>query len=188
MLSSLLRSALVLAAVCCLTNAESVITCENGMQRLSCGVGVVIVLTVTYKQTNNNTCIGGKASGQVASTACSPTGALAALAKRCNGTQVCEVDKAIFGANSCPATHQSIQITYKCLTASESCHSVKYCNTGPPCVCVCVMSNQCLCADHFVASEGEVKTIECGRIHEQCITMCSAIKTHISSSPARLHV
>ena len=46
------------------------------------GVGVVIVLTVTYKQTNNNTCIGGKASGQVASTACSPTGALAALAKR----------------------------------------------------------------------------------------------------------
>ncbi|CAL8394637.1 unnamed protein product [Gadus morhua 'NCC'] len=80
MLSSLLRSALVLAAVCCLTNAESVITCENGMQRLSCDEGVISVLKVAYGRTDRQTCSEGRPPAQLANTACSQKGALEALA------------------------------------------------------------------------------------------------------------
>ncbi|XP_059898031.1 L-rhamnose-binding lectin CSL2-like [Gadus macrocephalus] len=117
MLSSLLRSALVLAAVCCLTYAESVITCEGRMQRLSCDHGVVSVLTVAYGRTDRQTCSEGKPSGQLANTACSQTGALEALATWCNGTKVCEVDKEIFGGDTCPDTYKYIQTTYTCLPA-----------------------------------------------------------------------
>ena len=45
---------------------------------------------------------------------------------RCNGTKVCEVDKAIFGGDPCRGTHKYTHTTYKCLPARESCHSVKY--------------------------------------------------------------
>ncbi|XP_056436707.1 L-rhamnose-binding lectin SML-like [Gadus chalcogrammus] len=117
MLSSLLRSALVLAAVCCLTSAETVITCEGRMQRLSCDQGVVSVLTVAYGRTDGQECSEGKPSGQLANIACSKTDALEALANRCNGRKVCEVDKTIFGADPCPGTHKYIQTTYTCLPA-----------------------------------------------------------------------
>ncbi|XP_030201128.1 L-rhamnose-binding lectin SML isoform X1 [Gadus morhua] len=117
MLSSLLRSALVLAAVCCLTSAESVITCEGRMQRLSCDQGVVSVLTGAYGRTDRQTCSEGRTSGQVANTACSQSGALEALANRCNGKKVCEVDQTIFGADPCRETYKYIQTTYKCIPA-----------------------------------------------------------------------
>ncbi|XP_030201133.1 L-rhamnose-binding lectin SML isoform X1 [Gadus morhua] len=116
MLSSLLRSALVLAAVCFLTSAESVITCENRMQRLSCDHGVVSVLTVAYGRTNRRTCSEGRPPGQLENTECSQTSALEALANRCNGKKVCEVDKEIF-SDPCPETYKYIQTTYTCLPA-----------------------------------------------------------------------
>ena len=55
---------------------------------------------------------------------------------RCNGRKVCEVDKEIFGADPCHGIYKYTQTTYTCLTASESCHSVKYWNTGTPCMWV----------------------------------------------------
>ncbi|CAL8395244.1 unnamed protein product [Arctogadus glacialis] len=116
MLSSLLRSALLLAAVCCLTSAESVITCENRMQRLSCDHGVVSVLTVAYGRTNRQTCSEGRPPGQLENTECSQKGALEALANRCNGKKACEVDKAIF-SDPCPDTYKYTQTTYTCLPA-----------------------------------------------------------------------
>ncbi|XP_059898032.1 L-rhamnose-binding lectin CSL2-like [Gadus macrocephalus] len=116
MLSSLLRSALVLAAVCCLSYAESVITCEDRMQRLSCDQGVVSVLTVAYGRTDRQTCSEGRPPGQLDNTACSQGGALEALANRCNGRRICEVDKAIF-SDPCPGTYKYIQTTYTCLPA-----------------------------------------------------------------------
>ncbi|CAL8312721.1 unnamed protein product [Boreogadus saida] len=117
MLSSLLRSALVLAAVCCLTSAESIITCGDKIQRLSCDQGVVSVLTVAYGRTNRQTCSEGKHSGELADTDCVQYGALETLANRCNGKKVCEVDQRIFGADPCRGTHKYIQTTYTCLPA-----------------------------------------------------------------------
>ncbi|CAL8394646.1 unnamed protein product [Gadus morhua 'NCC'] len=119
MLSSLLRSALVLAAVYCLTNAESVITCENGMQRLSCDEGVISVLKVAYGRTDRQTCSEGRPPAQLANTACSQKGALEALASSCNGRKVCEVDKRIFGGDPCYGTYKYTQTTYTCLTANH---------------------------------------------------------------------
>ncbi|CAL8312733.1 unnamed protein product [Boreogadus saida] len=118
MLSSLLRSALVLAAVCCLTcEAKRVITCENRMQRLSCDHGVISVHTVAYGRTDRQTCSEGRPSVQLADTECSQPGALEALANRCNGRKVCEVDQTIFGADPCSGTYKYIRTTYKCLPA-----------------------------------------------------------------------
>ncbi|XP_056436706.1 L-rhamnose-binding lectin SML-like [Gadus chalcogrammus] len=118
MFSSLLRSALVLAAVCCLTYAESVITCEDRMQRLSCDQGVVSVLTVAYGRTDKQTCSEGRLPGQLANTACSQGGALETLANRCTGRRICEVDKTIF-SDPCPGTYKYIQTTYTCLPANH---------------------------------------------------------------------
>uniref|UniRef100_A0A8C5CE75 SUEL-type lectin domain-containing protein n=1 Tax=Gadus morhua TaxID=8049 RepID=A0A8C5CE75_GADMO len=81
-----------------------------------CG-SLLCVLPVAYGRTNRQTCSEGKPSGQVANTACSQSGALEALANRCNGKIVCEVDKMIFGADPCPDTHKYTQTTYKCLPA-----------------------------------------------------------------------
>ncbi|CAL8395251.1 unnamed protein product [Arctogadus glacialis] len=116
MLSSLLRSALLLAAVCCLTYAEKrVITCGDKIQRLSCDEGMISVLKVAYGWTDKKTCKEEKPSDQLANTA----GALEALANRCNGTKVCEVDKEIFGDDPCPDTYKYIQTTYTCLPARQ---------------------------------------------------------------------
>ncbi|CAL8312086.1 unnamed protein product [Lota lota] len=118
MLNFILRSTLLLAAVCYLTCAESVITCEDRMQRLSCDEGVVSVQTVAYGRTNRQNCSEGKPPAQLANTACSLPGALEALANRCNGRKVCEVDKTIF-SDPCPGTYKYTQTTYTCVPANH---------------------------------------------------------------------
>uniref|UniRef100_A0A8C5FN58 SUEL-type lectin domain-containing protein n=1 Tax=Gadus morhua TaxID=8049 RepID=A0A8C5FN58_GADMO len=78
--------------------------------------GVVSVLTVAYGRTNRRTCSEGRPPGQLENTECSQTSALEALANRCNGKKVCEVDKEIF-SDPCPETYKYIQTTYTCLPA-----------------------------------------------------------------------
>ncbi|XP_030201984.1 L-rhamnose-binding lectin CSL2-like [Gadus morhua] len=116
--------------------------------------GVISVLKVAKGWTNKKTCKEGEPSGQWANTA----GALEALANRCNGKKVCEVDKEIF-SDPCPDTYKYTQTTYTCLPAH-----------------------------HVVACELSTAELICGRIHHRCVTMCSTIKSHISSSPASSHV
>uniref|UniRef100_A0A8C5C6P7 SUEL-type lectin domain-containing protein n=1 Tax=Gadus morhua TaxID=8049 RepID=A0A8C5C6P7_GADMO len=95
------------------------ILCENiyVLKRLLLSYhGVVSVLTVAYGRTNRRTCSEGRPPGQLENTECSQTSALEALANRCNGKKVCEVDKEIF-SDPCPETYKYIQTTYTCLPA-----------------------------------------------------------------------
>ncbi|CAL8395246.1 unnamed protein product [Arctogadus glacialis] len=108
----------LLAAVCCLTYAENrVITCGDKTQRLSCDQGVVIVLKVVYGRTDNTTCLEDEPADMQANATCNQSGALEAVATRCNGKKACEVDKTIFGVDQCPKIDKSIRTTYKCLPA-----------------------------------------------------------------------
>uniref|UniRef100_A0A8C4ZXA5 SUEL-type lectin domain-containing protein n=1 Tax=Gadus morhua TaxID=8049 RepID=A0A8C4ZXA5_GADMO len=98
-------------------STESVITCEDRMQRLSCGKKTryeVKVSHLAYGRTDRQTCSEGRPQGQLDNTACSQGGALETLANRCNGRRICEVDKTIF-SDPCPGTYKYIQTTYTCL-------------------------------------------------------------------------
>ncbi|CAL8312751.1 unnamed protein product [Boreogadus saida] len=80
--------------------------------------GVVSVLTVAYGRTDREACKEGITdSGELNDTECSQPGALEALANRCNGTKVCEVNQTIFGADPCRGTYKYINTTYICLPA-----------------------------------------------------------------------
>uniref|UniRef100_A0A8C5AGX3 SUEL-type lectin domain-containing protein n=1 Tax=Gadus morhua TaxID=8049 RepID=A0A8C5AGX3_GADMO len=96
-----------LSYLCCCIN-ESLISPTDQ--------GVVSVLTVFYGRKNRQTCEEAIDKDKLENTECSKTGAFEALANRCNGKKVCEVDKEIF-SDPCPETYKYIQTTYTCLPA-----------------------------------------------------------------------
>uniref|UniRef100_A0A8C5A6A7 SUEL-type lectin domain-containing protein n=1 Tax=Gadus morhua TaxID=8049 RepID=A0A8C5A6A7_GADMO len=129
--------------------ADHVVACELSTAELSCDSGQTILLIgAFYGRADRTTCIYGRPDGQFNNINCFTRTANRIVAERCNGKKRCSVYamNSVFQDPCSRTTYKYIQTTYTCLPARESCHSVKYCNTAS--MCVSVMSNQSLCADH----------------------------------------
>uniref|UniRef100_A0A8C5AM67 SUEL-type lectin domain-containing protein n=1 Tax=Gadus morhua TaxID=8049 RepID=A0A8C5AM67_GADMO len=116
---------------------ELAYTCECKQRFLQCGFSLLefTLIGAFYGRADRTTCIYGRPDRKFNKIDCFTRTANRVVAERCNSKSRCS----IYAVNSifsdpCPETYKYIQTTYTCLPARESCHSVKYCNTGPPCV------------------------------------------------------
>ncbi|XP_067268593.1 rhamnose-binding lectin-like [Pseudorasbora parva] len=117
-----------------LISAETVVTCDGFVQRLSCDSGVISVQSTTYGRTNGNTCSIGRPKGETSNTMCSMD--VPAASRRCDGLRVCELNtQGLAEQDPCDGTYKYYTTNYICIQAETSvtCHggySFLKCETG----------------------------------------------------------
>ncbi|KAK7135451.1 hypothetical protein R3I94_014196 [Phoxinus phoxinus] len=107
-----------------LISAETVVTCDGFVQRLSCDSGVIRVDSSTFGRTNSNICSVGRPQGQtVNNTQCSMD--VPVVSKRCDGLSVCELNtQGLAARDPCDGTYKYYTTNYSCITAEKTvtCH------------------------------------------------------------------
>lgn len=104
-------------------SAHKVTTCDTlyNVQHLSCASGVIVVQTALYGRLNRETCSEGRPQNELSNIACSQTGTLDLLKKRCDGKKVCEVNANVFRfSDPCYGIYKYLETTYTCIPAISS--------------------------------------------------------------------
>ncbi|XP_067268625.1 rhamnose-binding lectin-like [Pseudorasbora parva] len=120
---SVLLLTLVLQNSRLLISAETVVTCDGFVQRLSCDSGVISVQSATYGRTNSNICSIGRPQGETSNTRCSMD--VPAVSKRCDGLRECELNtQGLAEKDPCYGTYKYYTTNYICIQAETSvtCH------------------------------------------------------------------
>ncbi|XP_048067226.1 L-rhamnose-binding lectin SML-like isoform X1 [Megalobrama amblycephala] len=106
-----------------LISAETVVTCDGFVQRLSCDSGVIRVQSATFGRTNSNICSVGRPQGQTSNTLCSVD--VREVSKRCDGLSMCELNtQGLAEHDPCDGTYKYYTTNYTCIQAETSvtCH------------------------------------------------------------------
>ncbi|XP_076859318.1 rhamnose-binding lectin-like [Brachyhypopomus gauderio] len=104
-----------------LVYADTSVTCEGNNAVLTCGAGVLNILSANYGRTDSNTCSAGRPSNQTTKTNCYGTKTLSEVSKRCEGKSSCvvPVTNSVF-SDPCFGTYKYLSIRYSCVVQHTS--------------------------------------------------------------------
>uniref|UniRef100_A0A4W4DZB6 SUEL-type lectin domain-containing protein n=1 Tax=Electrophorus electricus TaxID=8005 RepID=A0A4W4DZB6_ELEEL len=104
----------------CVVHKTSV-TCEGNNAVLTCGAGVLNIVSANYGRTDSTTCSAGRPSSQIAKTDCYATNTLSEVTNRCDGKSSCVVSatNSIF-SDPCYGTYKYLSIKYSCVVHKTS--------------------------------------------------------------------
>ncbi|XP_077079366.1 rhamnose-binding lectin-like [Siphateles boraxobius] len=120
---SVLLLTLVLLDSRLLISAETVVTCDGFVQRLSCDSGVISVQSATFGRTSSQICSIGRPQSETSNTQCSID--VPAVSKQCDGLRECELNtQGLAGQDPCYGTYKYYTTNYICIQAeiSVTCH------------------------------------------------------------------
>ncbi|XP_043103143.1 L-rhamnose-binding lectin CSL2-like [Puntigrus tetrazona] len=106
-----------------LISAETVVTCDGFVQRLSCDAGVISVQSATCGRTSRQICSVGRPPSETSNTQCSMD--VPAVFKRCNGLRECEVNtQGLASRDPCFGIYKYFTTDYICVPAETTvaCH------------------------------------------------------------------
>ncbi|XP_043103727.1 L-rhamnose-binding lectin CSL2-like isoform X2 [Puntigrus tetrazona] len=112
-----------------LISAETVITCDGFVQRLTCESGVIHVQSATCGRTSYQTCSTGRPQNEISNLQCSID--VPAVSKRCEGLQMCELNtQGLAPQDPCVGTYKYYTTNYICVPAKKGKIQINTANYG----------------------------------------------------------